>query len=202
MKLKLIFAFFLFSILLSSASAQSKKDIKKNKIKTITEFVSSTENGKEINRKVSYTVLNKNGKIIEETQYNIDGSIKKRETTKYDNSNNKIEETSFIQKGNKIKKPEPENKANINIKKSYKYNANNDKTEEDDTDILTGKLIEKQIISYTRRGEKEMEENYDSENKLVKKTTYAYNNKGLKVEKKTYKGIDLLEETKRYVYEY
>lgn len=202
MKLKFVFAHILINAFILSSYSQSKKEIKGNKIKCVTEYVSIIENGHEINSKNYYAVFNKNGKIIEETEYNTDGSIKKKETTKYDSNDNKIEELSFHQKENKIKKNNPEPIGTTNIKKTFSYNANNDKIEECNIDITTGKLIEKQILSYNRMGEKEKEETFDSENKLIKKTTYIYNNKGLKVEKKTYKGNDLLEETKKYVYEF
>ena len=95
MKLKIISALILISPCVNYSFAQGKKDIKKTKMKSMTEFVTTTENGKENTYKAYYVAFNKNSEIVEETEYNNNGSIKKGETTKYDLNNNKIEETHF-----------------------------------------------------------------------------------------------------------
>ncbi|MES2285335.1 MAG: hypothetical protein V4547_06565 [Bacteroidota bacterium] len=202
MKLKFIFAFILINSLLNYSLAQGKKDIKKNKMKSMTEFVTTAENGKENTYKAYYVAFNKNSEIIEETEFNSNGSIKKGETTKYDVNNNKIEETYFEQKERKTPKNNSEQIEKINIKTVYKYNVHNDKTEEDELDIINAKIIKIHLFSYNKKGEKDAEEIYNSEKKLIKKETFIYNNKGLKVEKKTFNGNNELEITKKYVYEF
>jgi hypothetical protein len=202
MKLKIIFAFIIINTFLNYSLAQGKKDIKKNKMKSMTEFQTITENGKEISHKAYYVAFNNNADVIEETEYNNNGSIKKGETTKYDVNHNKIEVTYFRQKEKKNPKTNSEPIENINIKTVYKYNAHNDKTEEDEMDITNGKLLKKHIYSYNNKGEKDLEETYNADKKMIKKETYIYNNKGLKVEKKTYNGNNELEITKKYVYEF
>lgn len=176
---------------------QNKKDIKKYKIKSITETVSITENNKTITYKEYYTLFDKNGKIIEETEFNADGSIKKKETTKYDNNDNKTEETCFHEKEH-LKNNAPL-KESENTKTIYKYNSNNDKTEENEYDVGNGKLIRKQVNSYNNKGEKTQEETFDATNKSIKKIMYSYD-KGLKTEKKVYNKDNSLEETKKYTY--
>lgn len=202
MKLKIIFAFILIGSCVNQANAQGKKDIKKTKMKSMTEFVTITENGKEMTYKAYYVAFNKNADVIEETEYNNNGSIKKGETTKYDVNNNKIEETYFQLKEKKIAKNNSEPIENINTKTVYKYNAHNDKTEEDELDITNAKLLKKHLYSYNNKGEKNLKETYDAEKKLIKKETFVYNNKGLKVEKRTFNGNNELEITKKYVYEF
>ncbi|MES2394955.1 MAG: hypothetical protein V4549_03085 [Bacteroidota bacterium] len=202
MKLKIISVLILIGSCVNHANAQGKKDIKKTKMKSMTEFVTIAENGKELTYKAFYVGFNKNADVIEETEYNNNGSIKKGETTKYDVNNNKIEKTHFEQKEKKNPKNNSEPIENINIKTIYKYNAHNDKIEESELDITNAKLLKKHIFSYNNKGEKDREETYNAENKMIKKETYVYNNKGLKVEKKTFNGNNELEITKKYVYEF
>ncbi|MES2140889.1 MAG: hypothetical protein V4511_14375 [Bacteroidota bacterium] len=202
MMLKFITAFILVNSFLNYSLAQGKKDIKKNKIKSITEFVTVTENGKEISYKAYYVVFNKNSEIIEETEYTSNGSIKKGETTKYDVNNNKIEETYFEQKERKNPKNNSEPIEKINIKTVYKYNVHNDKIEEEELDIVNAKLNKKHLFSYNKKGEKDSEETYNAEKKIIKKETFIYNNRGLKAEKRTFNGNNELEILKKYVYEF
>lgn len=202
MKLKFISAFILINSFLNYSLAQGKKDVKKNKIKSMTEFVTITENGKEISYKAYYVVFNKNADIIEEAEYNSNGTIKKAETTKYDVNNNKIEETHFHQKERKNPKNNSEEIEVVNIKTVYKYNVHNDKTEENELDITNAKLVKRHLFIYNTKGEKEAEEIYNADKKMVKKETYSYNSKGLKVEKKTFNGNNEIETTKKYMYEF
>lgn len=202
MKLKIIITFTLINSFLNYSLAQGKKDVKKNKMKSMTEFVTITENGKEITHKAYYVAFNKNADVIEETEYNNNGSKKKGETTKYDVNNNKTEETYFQQKERKNEKNNSEPIENINTKTVYKYNVHNDKIEEDELDVTNAKLLKKHVYSYNNKGEKDLEETYNAEKKMVKKETFIYNNKGLKVEKKTFNGNNELETTKKYVYEF
>jgi hypothetical protein len=202
MRLKLVYLFYL-SVLTLFSVAQSKKEIKNNKIKSVTELETVTENGKEITYKIYYCMFDKSGRIIEETDFNKNGNIQKRILTRYDNNNNKIEETYFYDKGSKPvdDKIKAESKQNLNTRTAYKYNANNDKTEETMFEIPSGKLITKQNISYNGKGEKVMEDTFNGEGKLIKKTTYTYDNKGLKVEKKIFNDANTLQTKKKYVYE-
>lgn len=202
MKLKIIFALIFIVPCINHANSQGKKEIKKTKMKSMTEFITIPENGKETTYKAYYVAFNKNADVIEETEYNSSGNIKKGETTKYDVSNNKIEKTHFEQKEKKNTKNNSEPIENINIKTIYKYNAHNDKTEESEWEITNSKLLKKHIFSYNNKGEKDREETYNAENKMIKTETYVFNNKGLKVEKKTFNGNNELEITKKYVYEF
>jgi len=200
MRLKYIFCFLFFCAFMKVLTAQDKKDVKKNKIKSVTEFVVLNENGKDVTFKGYYKAFDKNGKSIEETEFNRDGSIQKKDLTKYDKYNNKIEETNF-----KKQKTAEEKMANTkeknNVRTTYKYNANNDKTEESTYDAVTGKLISKETSSYNNKGEKSIEEIRDGDDKLVKKIIYAYE-KGLKSEKKIFNADNVLLETKKYIYEF
>ncbi|MGZ4034897.1 MAG: hypothetical protein ACXVPU_01555 [Bacteroidia bacterium] len=202
MKLKLLSIFFLS--ITAFSFAQNKKEIKKNKIKSITEYTSVTENGKEVVYKDYYYMYDKDGKSVEETEFAKNGSIQKKQSTKYDKNDNKVEETNFHNRElkNSEEKSITEPKQNINTRTTNKYNANNDKTEEDTFDVSTGKLLNKQMISYNAKGEKILEEFYDGDDKLIKKTTFVYDNKGLKTEKKIFNAENVLQTTKKYVYEF
>lgn len=202
MKFKDISTCLFLCLFLNYSFGQSKKDVKENKIKSVTEFVTFTENGKEITYKASYIAFNKKGEVIEETEFTKNGTIKKRETKKYDVNDNKTEETFFELKEKKTPKPAPEKVEITNIRTVFKYNAHNDKIEIIELDVTNSKLITKQLFFYNNKGEKDKEETYNAENKIIKKATFFYNNKGLKTEKKNFNENNILELTKKYVYEF
>lgn len=174
--------------------AQSKKEVKNLKIKSCTETTTEYANGKELTFKNSYEEFDKNGNTTVLIEYNTDGSVKRKNTAKYDNNKNKIEETEFEKKTNKSL---TETK---NTKVAYKYNANNDKTEEINYDPATGAIVKKIVFSYNASGKKTIEAVFDSENKLIKKSVYTYDKKGLKSEKKTFDANNQLLEVKKYTY--
>ena len=199
MKIKFIYALFFFCVLGYSSFAQGKKDVKKYKIRSITEIVSTTENGQEITYKAYYIAFNKDGEIVEETEYYSNGTIKKKETFKFDANENKIEETFYQKKNPKADSDSP---GVVNLKTIYKYNAHNDRVEEDEIDGSTGKITKYHIFQYNSKGERNIEETYDDDKKLLKKALFTYDNKGLKTEKKVYNANNVLEMTKKYVYEF
>ncbi len=196
MKLKFISTLALCFFIASGSFAQGKKDVKKYKIKSITEFVSSVENGKEANYKAYYIAFNKDGEVLEETEFSSNGAVKKKSTTKFDVNENKTEET-FYQK----KKADPSD-ITIHLKTVYKYNAHNDKTEAEEIDLNNGKTLKKHVYKYNNQGERNIEETYDTDNKLIKKELFTYDGKGLKTEKKAFNANNVLEMTKKYVYEF
>ncbi len=178
-----------------SVSAQSKKDIKNNKVKSITENITVVENGKTSNYKSQYTVYDKGGNVIERTEFMPDGTVKKKETFVFDKSGNKIEES--LVEG----KTAPDNgKEAKNYKKTSKYNVNNDKVEEIEYDG-TGKIVKKTAMNYSTNGNKTLEVEYDGAGKISKKIIYTYNSKGLRVDRKEYEG-DTMTEEKKFDYQY
>jgi hypothetical protein len=185
----------------SSAFAQlKKKEIKENKIKSVTETVTVYENGKEITRKDSYTLYNKDADILQNEEYRKDGTLRHREINVYDKKGNKIEETVFDAAP---RKDESENspKTDKNVKRTFKYNANGNKTEELEYDG-NGQLLQKKLFSYDNHGNKILEVIYDANGKLNKKIIYIYNSKGLRVEKKEYDGENNLLSVRKYQYEF
>ena len=193
---KIFFISSIFFFCLHFAFAQSKKEIKEYKIKSTTENTTETVDGKEVTYKSTYSAFNKNGETTEKTEYNPDGSIKRKETTKFDSKGNKIEETFYEVKD---KKNDSEKPAVKNTKTTSKYNSNDNKIEEIEYDGA-GKMLKKTIFSYNAYGDKTMEVVYDSGGKLLKKSVFTYDSKGLKVEKKTYDAANTVIETKKYVY--
>lgn len=179
--------------------SQSKKEIKKNKILSVTEWTIKMEDGKEITYKESYTAYDKNGNVTENTEYNKDGSIKKKETAVYDNLKGKIVQETKYEDKTKISVNKDDKQKDFFKKTVYKYNANNDKTEEQEFDS-TNKLTKKKQYSYNSKGERILETTYDGENKLLKKTVYTYNSKSLLVEKKTYDASNQMETEKKFDY--
>ena len=102
------------SILLTFCSfAQSKKDIKKNKIASVT--VTETANGKTIDD--SKTMYDANGEVIEKSEYNKEGSLKKTMKYKFNNLGDAVEEYEY------------DEKHNLKEQTLIRYNANGGKKE-------------------------------------------------------------------------
>jgi len=194
MKLAYKISFIILLCLVLSSFDESKKTVKKYKIKSLTETVTSSVNEKEITYTESVTTYNKEGKETSITEYNSNKTIKKQETTVYDNEGNKIQET--------ILKTEEPQKTKVNYKRLvYKYNANNDRTEEIQYDVAN-KIQKRELFGYNNLGERNSVTVYDGDGKITKKQSINYSEKGLKTEKKTYDANNKLLSIKKYTYEY
>ncbi len=195
-----IFFILIFSISSVFLSAQSKKKIRELKIKSTTETITLYKDGKQTaSYKSDYSVYDKEGNTIEETEYNQDGTVKKKETTKYAGK----DKTEVV-----VEHPNPEKEKNNSDdgpkkykRTTWKYNSTGDKTEEDEYDEA-GKLVQKKTYAYNNNGDLMFEMEYDGSGTLTKKIAYGYDAKGLKTEKKTYGPNDVLEKDITYTYTY
>jgi hypothetical protein len=162
MKTKKLFLLAALCVITTIVSAQSKKDIRENKIVSETSTISITENGKEIIYKDSFTVYDKQGNIIEQTDYNKEGGIKRKETNKYNANKDKTEEVVF------------DGKDKTTIKTTFFYNSNDQKIGEIEYDG-TGKILKQSMITYNANGFKTEKKTYDANKKLIsiKKFTYS-----------------------------
>jgi membrane-associated HD superfamily phosphohydrolase len=168
---------------------QGKKDVKKNKIKTITVWQTDIANGESTSYKESYEEYDKNGNPTALIEYDKNGTVTKKETAKYDKFLNKIEETQF------------DLKDKINVKKIFKYNAKNEKIEEMEYNS-SGKIIKRTTITYKLNGDKATETVYDASGELIKKIQYNYNAKHLRTERQTLNSKNVLKSLKKWSYEY
>jgi hypothetical protein len=82
---------FTLIILSSSLFSQSKKEIKKYKIKA--SLITSTENGKTLNE--SKIIYDSNGNPVEKTNYAKDGSVKTINKIKYNDNGDDIEDNEY-----------------------------------------------------------------------------------------------------------
>jgi hypothetical protein len=162
-KIKLfpILGFMLVSLFVS---AQSKKDIRENKILSETTYTTSYENGKEVSYKDTYTVYDKNGNVIEETEYTKTGDIKRKETNKYNANNDKTEEVVF------------DGKDKTTTKTVFYYNALGQKIGEISYDS-SGKIHHQISYSYNSNGFKTEKKTYDAGKKLLSVKKYTYTNR-------------------------
>jgi len=179
-----------------SLSAQSKKQIKELKIKNCTENTTLYEGGKEsATYKSGFRAFDKDGNTIEDTEYNQDGSVKRKETAKY-SGKDKIEEI-IDERGDK----EPDSPGRNYRKTTYKYNADGDKTEEVEYDA-SGAVIKKTTYTYNKNKDKQFEVVYDGAGRQTKKTVYGYDAKNLKISKSIYGPGDVLLKMVKYTYGY
>lgn len=187
--IRLIIAVLLPALFISPANSQSKKEIKKLKIKTITETTTVFDNGRTITYKSEFISYFKNAKLTEKTEYNRDGSIIRKETAAYDSQGYKIEE-SIYESADAPKK---------NIRIISKYDAEGNKIEDMEYDGA-GKLIRKQQFSYSNLNNKKQELTFDASGKLKRKVTYAYDSDGLRTERKEYNEKNELVSERKYQY--
>lgn len=152
----------LLCLTITTVSAQSKKDIRENKIVSETSNITTIDNGKEVTYKDSYVVYDKNGNVAEETEYNKDGTIKRKETNKYNTNKDKTEEVVF------------DGKDKTTHKTTFFYNSGGQKIGEIEYDGA-GKILKQSMITYNANGFKTEKKTYDANKKLIstKKFTYS-----------------------------
>jgi hypothetical protein len=164
MRTKKLLALPLFLIVITTVTAQSKKDIRENKIGSETSTITLTENGKEVTYKDTYTVYDKNGNVTEQTEYNKEGTIKRKETNKYNANKDKTEEVVY------------DGKDNTTRKTTYFYNSNGQKIGEIEYDG-SGKIIKQSMITYNADGFKTEKKTYDANKKLISTKKFTYSTK-------------------------
>lgn len=182
----------------SSLSAQSKKQIKELKIKSMTETTVLYRDGKETaNYKSEYKTFDKDGNTITDIEYFQDGSVRRKETNKYDGKD-KIEE---IVENNNSGSDDDNDGPRKYHRTTWQYNNKGDKTEEVEYDA-SGKVIKKTTFGYSNTGDRMYELVYDGSGKMLKKTVYGYGTKGLRSEKKIYGPGEVLVRHIKYTYTY
>ena len=172
-----------------SAPCQSKKEIKKFKIRSATEWETLTADGKTNTYKTSYEEFDKAGHSILKIEYGPDGSILHKETATYNNYGKKTEESEW----DVIKKK--------NTRKVYKYNAMQDRTEEVEYNAA-GVILKMIAFTYDADGNKTVETITDPAGNILKKMTFTYNAKNLKTGKQTFTKSAVPESVKKWDYVY
>ena len=141
--------------------AQSKKDIRKNNIKGITEVVIEYENGKETTHNDVAKRFDKEGEVIQEINYDKNGVLKEKIVTKNNRDGDKIEEVFYDATGKQSKRF------------TYKYDSFGEKTEEIQYDAKNI-LLTKSIYSNNNKGLKAERKTYDAKGKLIQIKKYVY----------------------------
>jgi hypothetical protein len=181
--------FILCVLIASAAPCQSKKERKKNKIRSTTEWETTLTGGKPATYKTSYEEFDKAGRSTLKINYAPDGSIEDKTTAVFDSYGNMTEETSFDAAKKK------------NLRWTYRYNAMKDKTEEVEYDG-NGAVMKKTLNTYDASGNKITETETDAAGNLLKKSTYTYNSRNLKTAKTTAPGSKQKEKSKKWEYVY
>ncbi len=186
---------FLFCLLVISLSAQSKKQIKELKIKNCTENTVVYDGGKETaTYKSGFRTFDKEGNTTEDTEYNQDGSVKRREINKYSGKNKTEEIVENHSTGD-------DDGPKVYKRTTFKYDADGDKTEEVEYNSK-GAIEKKTTFAYNKNKDKQFEMVYDGSGKLVKKTVYGYDPKGLKITRSVYGPDGVLIKMVKYTYGY
>ena len=194
--MKSFLSLFTVFFIASSLFAQSKKQIKELKIKSVTEVSIIYKDGKEVsNYKSEYSTFDKEGNTTSQIEYNVDGTVKRKESTKYAGKE-KIEEIIEHPNGNSDNSPQKKYK-----RTTWKFNSAGDKIEEVEYDA-SGNVLKKITCVYNAKGERVFEMEYDGTGKLLKKSAYSYDKKGLRTEKKVYGSTDVLEKHVKYTYSF
>jgi hypothetical protein len=140
---------------------QSKKDVKKFGIKSITETLTTFVDGKALTINDSYQKFDKKGQLIEEMTYDRYGKVKHKRQMKYNNLGDKEEESTFDSTGH------------LEAREVYKYDSEGEKIEEIRYGAK-GELLSKAIFTLDARGLKTERKTYDAKNKLIEVKKYIY----------------------------
>jgi hypothetical protein len=157
MKKRILIVSLMTFIVGTNCFAQSKKDIKKNGIRSVT--VTDNENGKSLNNKVSY--FDKTGETVEETDYDKDGSLKT------------IHKYKFNKDGDILEEEEHDGKTKAVEKHIYKYNKLGERIEEQILDS-NGKMTKTHYYTYNSKGLKTERKTVDANGKVICVRTYNY----------------------------
>ena len=173
----------------SAAPCQNKKERKKYKIKSTTEWETTNVDGKSATYKTSYEEFDKAGRTVVKIEYAPDGGISGKYTAVYDNYGNKTTETEFDAGKKK------------DIKRTSRYNALKDKTEETEYNA-GGEILKKTVFEYDANRNKISETETDAAGNILKKSLYTYNAKNLKTGKSTAPGSKKKDKSKKWDYVY
>lgn len=149
------------SVLTASTFAQSKKEVKKNKIKTVTEQITDYVGGKEITRNDSYKKFNKQGEVLEEVEYDKTGKLKRKVISRYNEFDDKVEETIVDANNHQVER------------EVYKYDSFKEKSE-----VLhyneRNELDSRSVYIINGNGLKTEKKTYDAKGKLIQIKKYSY----------------------------
>ena len=195
-----------------SVKGQSKKDLKLNHVKSVTETTISLKDGTPDTWKSAQISYAKNGKVIEKIVYARDGSVQIRENFSFDTHDNLVEESYYSINHSKEKdKKKLAKKAAMesaegdkpvtNLKYRYKYDTDGKLTEETELDGA-GNVLSKTTYQLNSRGKPAVETWFSGDGKMLGKVVYSYNQRGLKIQEQSYGSSNELKETKNYEYRY
>jgi hypothetical protein len=172
-----------------AAPCQSTKDIKKNKVKSLTIWQTPKDDGQEAPVKESFEAFDKNGNTIQKIEYKPDGSIDKKETARYDKNQNKVEEFTY------------DGSNQVTSHKTYLYDRFQNKIEENEF-LPSGELGKKTNATFNAGGDKLSETVTDAKGNILKIVEYRYNTHNLKVQKITSNKAKQVESVRKWGYEY
>lgn len=183
-------ATFLFLTLLSIlAHGQSAKEIKENKVKSVTIWQNDKDEIPLNTYKVSYETFDKQGNTLLKIKFDTDGSTDSKVSYRYDKNQNKTEEIEY------------NGDNEIVSHKLIVYNAFGKKTEERELSP-SGDLLTKTVFSYNSSGDKSAETTMNAKGDILKTTEYQYNSRKLKTQRTTTNKTKQVESLKKWTYEY
>lgn len=154
---------FIIYLMSSTCFAQSRKEAKKNHLKSVTEIVSDFSSGKEVKHYDVQKKFDKNGNVTEEINYDKKGVIESKTLTKYNSEDDKIEELVYDPSGK------------LQSKTLFKYDFNGEKIEEQ---VFNDKnaLVSKVIYVNNAQGLRLERKTLDAQGKVLQIKRYVYGN--------------------------
>lgn len=173
--------------------AQSKKDIRRFRIASVTEVVTEYKNNAP---DTTYTHkifrYDEDGEVILEQEFNKDGSLEYEIIRRYVKGN-EVEEIENFPEGRKKKDPWYE-------KREREFNAAGDELEEREYN-RDGELVKREVYSYDAMGNK-VEKQVYKKGKPDGKTQYTLDKKGLRTAETQLDAEGNIEKTVAYSYEF
>lgn len=145
----------------STCLAQSRKEAKKNHLKSVTEIVSDFSSGKEVKHYDVQKKFDKNGNVTEEVNYDKKGIAESKTLTKYNSEDDKIEEFVYDPSGK------------LQSKTLFKYDFNGEKVEEQ---VFSDKnvLVSRVVYINNAQGLRLERKTFDAQGKLIQIKRYVY----------------------------
>lgn len=176
-------------ILTSGIFAQSKKEVKKNGIKSVVESDIVVANGEEKTVKRLEKKFDSAGNVLEKVSYDKQGVLKRKQVYEYNKKNQIQQRTVFDKDGKQVRRL------------VYDYNPDGQVNSEKNYGS-TDELEWEEKTKYNGFGEMISKITADDKGNILKSITYTYDKKGMRTERMEIGDNGKLKDGKKYEYQY
>lgn len=186
MKYQLLLISFIF--IQTFSAAQSQSDIRERKIKSAKTITKDFRKG-ELKTRISVSVFDNHGNVIERTEFGEDSVNLGREVRKFNKRNDEIELSVFDSSGHLNSVTKSQYDKWHNLISIAKYDSKNT-------------MLERTEIVYNNSNDKESEITTGPDGKISKSVKYEYDHKGMLISRKIFNEKGEVVFLREYEYQY